>query len=787
MHTPSHSAARLIENGYRPVPCVKKRPVHDDWTKIDFTPEDFAKTPSVGIKTGQGIAFIDIDVTHPEASAAIVSEWLRRHSGGLQRTGLAPKTGFLVASDIGRKVEVKLPNLGEKDKIEVLTNGQQFIAYGEHPDTGKPYHWHGLDPLDGFLGVKGMLPIVSEAEIKNFLAWVAETYGPKKPLPKLSEQAIQGNGSYDMLGNSAAARPCPDEVAEILSHIPPDCSYADWLAVLMGLHEWSGGSEQGLSLADGWSSKGTKYKSGEVASKWKGFDASGGTKWATVAAIARANGADLSAIARKYRGRPNRTSSGQPGARPEQEPDADALRSNASDVLDLSQDAFAVDLGRRCWDSNARHVAAWGKWLFWTSTRWEVDEKLDHLTRVRVYVRDRAEELLDWAERKAAALDAQKEGGGAQLRRWARDQARNMRSKNTVTAVESLARSNCASVARSDAFDADRLLLGTPGGTVDLRTGQLRPAMRNDMITKLTACAPADPGSRPHLWLTFLTEIFGGDAELVSFMQRAAGYALTGLTTEHKLLFLHGTGRNGKSVFLNTLTWLWADYARRAAAETFLNTNGEKHSTGLAGLQGARLVAGSELPVGKTWDESVIKDLTGGDRMTARFMRGDFFDFDPQLTLMIAGNNQPSFRGVDEAIRARVVLVPFTVTISPEKRDKGLSDKLKAEGPAILRWAIDGALQWLEHGLDVPAKVVAASAEYMDDEDTLGQFVGDELLKVPGHFTSAQDLHHRFAQWCEGQGLKAWTQLTLIKELKTRGFEPAKSNGRRGLKGLKFA
>ena len=136
MHTPSHSAARLIENGYRPVPCVKKRPVHDDWTKIDFTPEDFAKTPSVGIKTGQGIAFIDIDVTHPEASAAIVSEWLRRHSGGLQRTGLAPKTGFLVASDIGRKVEVKLPNLGEKDKIEVLTNGQQFIAYGEHPDTG---------------------------------------------------------------------------------------------------------------------------------------------------------------------------------------------------------------------------------------------------------------------------------------------------------------------------------------------------------------------------------------------------------------------------------------------------------------------------------------------------------------------------------------------------------------------------------------------------------------------------------------------------------------------------
>ena len=133
------------------------------------------------------------------------------------------------------------------------------------------------------------------------------------------------------------------------------------------------------------------------------------------------------------------------------------------------------------------------------------------------------------------------------------------------------------------------------------------------------------------------------------------------------------------------------------------------------------------------------------------------------------------------------MLVPFTVTIPPEKRDKGLFDKLKAEGPAILRWAIDGALQWQERGLDVPAKVAAASAEYMDDEDTLGQFIGDELLVVRGHFTCAQDLHHRFAQWCDAQGLKGWTQLTLVKELRTRGFEAAKSNGRRGLKGLKLS
>ena len=456
-------------------------------------------------------------------------------------------------------------------------------------------------------------------------------------------------------------------------------------------------------------------------------------------------------------------------------------RPNAPDDIDLSQDALATDLGARSFDRNARHVATWGKWLFWDDTRWQIDDRLVHLTRTRAYLRDRAEYLTGWADRKARALDKKQ---GDRLRRWAKDQSGILRSKNTVASVESLARSNPASVASADAFDADRLLLGTPGGTVDLRTGELRPARHEDMITKLTTCAPAAPGSRPDLWLSFLDEIFDGDADLIAFMQRAAGYALTGLTTEHKLLFLYGSGRNGKSVFLSTLGHIWGDYSRRAAAEIFLNSAVEKHSTGLAGLQGARLVAGSELPKGKTWDESVIKDLTGGDRMTARFMRGDFFDFDPQLTLMIAGNNQPSFGGVDEAIRARVVLVPFTVTIPPERRDLALLDKLKAEGPKILRWAIDGALEWRERGLTVPTSVVAASTEYMDDEDTLGQFLIDQTVTDPAGFVTTTDLHDRFKFWCERQGLHAWMLRTLQKDMKSRGWKDMRRNYGRGFLGL---
>ncbi|WP_165798821.1 phage/plasmid primase, P4 family [Shimia abyssi] len=223
-------------------------------------------------------------------------------------------------------------------------------------------------------------------------------------------------------------------------------------------------------------------------------------------------------------------------------------------------------------------------------------------------------------------------------------------------------------------------------------------------------------------------------------------YALTGMTSEHKMLFLYGTGRNGKSVFLNTLFDLFGDYARRAPASIFLNSRFEQHSTGIAGLQGARLVVGSELPKGKSWDEATIKDLTGGDKLTARLMKQDYLDFDPQLTLFIAGNNMPSFAGIDEAIRARVVLVPFTVTIPPEKRDKTLPDKLRSEAPAILRWAIDGALQWHQRGLDVPDSITAASNAYFHDEDILGQFLEDETDVDTGSFVTNSALHQRFGQ-----------------------------------------
>jgi putative DNA primase/helicase len=228
------------------------------------------------------------------------------------------------------------------------------------------------------------------------------------------------------------------------------------------------------------------------------------------------------------------------------------------------------------------------------------------------------------------------------------------------------------------------------------------------------------------------------------------------------------------------------DYARRAPAQTFLDSSTDRHPTDLAGLHGARVVVGSELPPGKAWNESVVKDLTGGDVITARKMRQDFFEFMPQFTLFIAGNHQPSFRGIDEAIRRRVVLVPFTQTIPASERDQALPEKLKAEWPAILRWMIDGALRWQERGLDVPEAVRAASDSYLDLEDVLGEFIAEHLISAPGSAVTTAAVYERFTQWQRDSGIgQPWTKKAMTQALQERGIVAAKlTGGVRGFKGV---
>jgi putative DNA primase/helicase len=286
---------------------------------------------------------------------------------------------------------------------------------------------------------------------------------------------------------------------------------------------------------------------------------------------------------------------------------------------------------------------------------------------------------------------------------------------------------------------------------VDLSTGEQRPPRPEDYMTKRTAVAPG--GGCPR-WHAFLDQVTAGDDDLQAYLQRVAGYCLTGHTSEHAVFFLHGTGANGKSVFINTVSGVMGDYAMIAPMEVFIESKTDRQPTEIAMLRGARLVVASETQAGRNWNEARIKALTGGDRISARFMRGDFFEFTPQFKLMISGNHKPTLRNVDEAIRRRLHLIPFTVTIPPKDRDPDLADKLKVEWPGILQWAIDGTLEWRRGGLRPPEAVQRATEDYLQSEDDILSWLTDCCTDDPGAQTTSSELYESWKGWAERTGRK---------------------------------
>jgi len=405
-----------------------------------------------------------------------------------------------------------------------------------------------------------------------------------------------------------------------------------------------------------------------------------------------------------------------------------------------------------------RYTAAWGKWSMWAGTRWRHDDTLHVFDLARAVCRQASAECDD---DKHFAL------------RFA--------SAQTVSAVERLARADRRHAATLEQWDADPWLLNTPGGIVDLRTGALRPSRREDYQTKSTAVAP---GNGCATWLSFLARITAGDVELQGFMQRMAGYALTGVTREHALFFLYGTGANGKSVFVNTICGTLGDYARTAPIETFIDSRNQNHPTDLAGLQGARLVTAVETEDGRCWAESKLKALTGGDRIAARYMRQDFFEFSPVFKLVIAGNHKPGLRTVDEAMRRRFNLLPFAVTIPPTERDSELTEKLRAEWPGILAWAIAGCLAWQREGLNPPLAVAGATAAYLEAEDALARWFDDRTERKPGAWESATALFRDWQFWASANGESVGSQKRFSENLTARGFSPNRKNTGRGFEGI---
>ncbi|MEE8041625.1 MAG: phage/plasmid primase, P4 family [Pseudomonadales bacterium] len=415
--------------------------------------------------------------------------------------------------------------------------------------------------------------------------------------------------------------------------------------------------------------------------------------------------------------------------------------SHADNSPAFSEDALGREFTRRHGD-DLRYVAGWGRWLMWDGTHWAFDETMRSFDLARDVCRKAAQECNKGAKQVASA--------------------------KTVAAVEKLAKADRQHAATVDQWDADPWLLNTPGGVVDLRTGETRENRRGDYCSKVTAVAR---GGKCSEWLEFLKRITGGDDELQNFLKRVTGYGLTGLTREHALFFLYGTGANGKSTFVNAVAGVAGDYHVTSGMETFTASNTDRHPTELAALRGARLVTATETEEGRRWAESRIKQLTGGDPIAARFMRQDLFEFVPQFKLVIAGNHKPQLRNVDEAMRRRLHLVPFTVTIPEDERDEQLGESLKAEWPGILDWMIEGAVEWGMMGLQPPAGVRDATREYLSAEDALATWIEDRCHEGPDFKTRTPELFASWKLWAEKAGEEVGSMKRFSQRLEARGYE----------------
>lgn len=352
-------------------------------------------------------------------------------------------------------------------------------------------------------------------------------------------------------------------------------------------------------------------------------------------------------------------------------------------------------------------------------------------------------------------------------------------SERTIRSAVGLAASDPQIATDTFSWDIHPMLLNTEGGIVDLQTGEVRP---HDPMYLMTQITFARIGSGCPRWLQFLDEITNGDMLLASYLQRLAGYCLTGSTSEQCFAFLHGHGANGKSVFVSTLSNVLGSYAATATLDTFAASRSARHLTELAGLRAARLVVVPETEAGQGWAEARIKTVTGGERIRANFMHKDHFEYLPQFKLLVAGNHRPSLSNVGEAMRRRLHLVPFATAIPAEKRDHRLTEKLWLERDGILGWMIAGCIGWQREGLSPPPIVTEAVRNYFASEDLVGQWL-DECCVLEGSEPSA-GLFQSWKGWAEASGFIVGTQKSLGETLRTKGFRDGKVQRARGWYGI---
>ncbi len=399
-----------------------------------------------------------------------------------------------------------------------------------------------------------------------------------------------------------------------------------------------------------------------------------------------------------------------------------------------------------------QYCQLWNSWLWWCDTHWQRDENQVVPARVKKFIRGLYNTAFVLQDNKLS------------------QHAFRSSSRNKMEALLSLARSETGIPMKPQEFDTHKYLLNLENGTYDLKEGKLRGHRWSDYITKSCRIAFNEYAECP-LWLKFLDRIMAGDKDMITFLQLMVGYALTGDISEQALFILFGSGSNGKSTFIETIAALLGDYAVNTPVETLLVKRSEGIPNDIARLKGGRLVYAVEAEQNRRLAESLVKQLTGGDSVTARFLHAEFFSFNPEFKIFLATNHRPIIRGADHAIWRRIHLIPFSIKIPEADQDKYLKEKLKKELPGILNWALEGYAVWQQNGLCYPEKVQNATKEYKSKMDILADFLSDCCEINVSDETKSSAIYARYRQWAEDNGEKVMSQKKFSMLLEERDFQ----------------
>lgn len=737
------------------------------WQDYTPTPNDVERWDrshaNIGLKASNYPA-VDIDVVN-EGLARVIGDMAVKALGKApMRIGRYPKRLLMYRTEerIGRmRVRFK-DGMGVEQLVEFLGDGQQYVIGGIHPITREPYS------LDVDLEVRGpaCLKKLTKGKVEQFFADLTETLemmGCEIIHADKTAERAQERQTIDQTGLIA---PSVSHVAAAVSAIPNTTEHFpdrdDYIRMGYAIkaacgpdHEsdafeifasWSERWEDGVNSLDTIEADfGRMHPPYELGWDWLADKAA---KFGLKREVDEFDVADFS------------------------DEEFGVVATSGETPVEYSDIALAQRVAR-LHVSDIRYVVGGMGWIAWDGFKWAKDIANRHteLTR-RVCAQASAEALARIESPQKAERIAQR-----------------VASYNVIANVAKLAAVEPTMQVTTDQLDADIYLLNTKSGMVDLKTGKLLPHDRSRLATKCTAVEVDFTKPAPQ-WQAFLNEACNGDAEMISYLQRLAGYSATGSTKEHVLAFAHGSGGNGKGTFLGAVGNILGDYATVASADVFLASASQRHPTELASLMGARLVHAQEIDPSRKWDEAKVKSLTGGDKISARFMRQDLFEFQPQFTLVIAGNTKPEITNVDDAMRRRMHLIPFET--KPVRKDVDLPDKLKEEYPAILAWIIEGAKAWLEQGLNPPSAVVQATEEYLDGEDALARWISERCVAGVDNEMGTNEAFSDFRDWCrdnnEAKG-RDWSQRKFNAEMKTHGYEPARdrvSRTKRVFRGLEL-